>query len=157
MTMRPRSFDPEAATETAVSDLLRREIAIDDPVTPAASTVSAAIPPPLTDSYTVASQTFSRSAIVKAADFVTQNSSDQTEINAAFGSALPQGVPGVGQGSITVVLAAGRYDVDGLITVGSFGTLTGTGRGSNFNATSTSIEFKLLTGSEICHLTFITV
>ena len=155
MTMRPRSFDPDAATETAVSDLLRRQRALEDPATPTATTATAATVQPLTDSYTVASQTFSRAQIVDAADFVTQNSSDQTEINAAFGPALPQGVPGVAQGSITVVLAAGRYDVDGLVTVGSYGTLTGTGRGSNFNATSTSIEFKLQTGSEMSHLTFV--
>ena len=155
MTMRPRSFDPDAATETAVSELLRRSDAINDPAPTTTSTAAAVDNQPLTDSYTVASQTFSRAAIVDAADFVTDNSSDQTEINAAFGTALPQGVPGVAQGSITVVLAAGRYDADGLITIGSYGTLTGTGRGSNFNATSTSIEFRLQTGSEMSHLTFV--
>jgi len=153
MTMRPRSFDDDAAVETAVSDLLRRSDAIEDPAPTTAATPAAGGHPPLTDSYTVASQTFSRSQIVDAADFVTNNTSDQTEINAAFAPALPQGVPGVGQGSITVVLAAGRYDADGLITIGSFGTLKGTGRGSNFNPI-TGIEFKLLGSSEISHLTF---
>lgn len=155
--MRPSSFDDDAAVVAAVSDLLRRSDALQDPAIRTTPTAATGGHPPITDSYTVASQTFSRSQIVDAADFVTDNSSDQNEINSAFAPALPQGVPGVAQGSITVVLAAGRYDVDGLITVGSFGTLTGTGRGSNFNSTSTSIEFKLLTGSEICHLTFITV
>ena len=152
--MRPRSFDPEAATETAVSDLLRRETALQDPAPTGGATGTAAGHPPITDSYTVASRTFSRTQIVDAADFVTDNSSDQTEINAAFAAALPQGVPGVGQGSITVELAAGRYEADGLITVGSFGTLTGTGRGTDFNPV-TGTEFKLLTGSEIAHLTFL--
>ncbi len=152
--MRPRSFDPEAATETAVSDLLRRFDALEDPAPTTAAAATAATNVPLADSYTIASDGFSRSQIVDAADFVTLNSSDQTEINAAFGTALPQGVPGVAQGSITVVLAAGRYEADGLITIGSYGTLKGTGRGSDFNPV-TGTEFKMQTGSEIAHLTFI--
>ncbi len=154
MTMRPRAFDPEAAIETATSDLLRRFDALQDPITPPSTTVTTAAALPLADSYTVASETFSRSDIVAAADFVTDNSSDQTEINDAFASALPQGVPGVAQGSITVVLAAGRYEANGLVTIGSYGTLKGTGRGTDFNPVS-GTEFRMLTGSEIAHLTFI--
>lgn len=153
MTLRRRSFGDEAALEAGVEHLLREEVRVGEQITPAA--VSATVTPtPVADSYLIASETFSRPEIIDAADFVTANSSDQTTINGALAQILPQGVPGVGQGSLTVVLAAGRYEADGLITIGSFGTLKGTGRGSNFNPV-TGTEFTLDTGSEIAHLTFI--
>ena len=155
MTMRRRSFGDEAAIEAATDHLLRRFDPLDEIQTPPeAAAVASDGAVPIADSYVIASRTFSRTDIIDNADFVTDNSSDQTEINAALGAALPQGVPGVAQGSMSVVLAAGRYEADGLITIGSYGTLKGTGRGSDFNPV-TGTEFKMQTGSEIAHLTFI--
>ena len=153
--MRRRSFGDEAALEAATDHLLRQQFdPLDEQQTPPEAALVDAVTVPIADSYVVASRTFSRPDIIDNADFITDNSSDQTEINAAFAPALPQGVPGVSQGSITVVVAAGRYEADGLITIGSYGTLQGTGRGSDFNPVS-GTEFKMQVGSEIAHLTFI--
>lgn len=146
--------DPLKAIAEAVRRLMAQIDTLDKPADLSGPAVaSVAEEPGITDSFLVASSQHSRPEIVNRADFVTDQVADQVEINAALSALLPDGVPGSGA-SPHVIIAAGRYEADDLIDIVSFATLKGTGRGSNFNPV-TGTEFRLRTGSEISHLTFI--
>ncbi len=153
--MRRRSFGDEAAIEAAVDHLLRGFDPLDEQQVGPAGAVVDPVSVPIADSYVVASRTFSRPEIVAFADFVTNESADQVEINAAFASTLPDGVPGTGGQNATVVLAAGRYEISGLVTIQSYATLTGTGMGSNIIPNITGLAIELDTSAELSHITFV--
>ncbi len=150
--------DPMKGTIEAVRRLIEAVEFLDTPAD--VSGLAAAVPeqpPPAgaTDTYLIASRDTSRPEIVEIADAVTNEAADQAEINAAFSTTLPDGVPGTGGKNATVVLAAGRYEISGLVTVTDFATLTGTGRGSNIIPNITGLQIELETGSELAHLTFV--
>ena len=149
--------DPQKAVAEAVRRLMEQAQALPSPAdtSRAAATVTEELPAfTVTDSYLVASKAHSRVDIIESADVVTDQDADQVEIQSVLDSTLPDGVPGSGS-SPHVILAAGRYEADGTMTVPSYGTLEGTGRGSNFDHQDASLEFVLSTGSEIARLTFI--
>jgi hypothetical protein len=147
--------DPLKATIEAVRRLLEQADTLDQPADQAGPAADVTVPGRvITDSYLVASQQHSRPEIVERADFTTDQVADHIEINAAFGAILPDGVPGTGGQNATVVLAAGRYEISDTVTITDFATLTGTGRGSNFNPV-TGTEFELQASAEIAHLTFV--
>jgi len=154
--MRTRPIlDKQSAIVAAVDRAARKFDALTDPAAiPAAAAIDPAAAVPIADTYLIASIAHSRPEIVSHADFRTDQIADDVEINAAFAPTLPDGVPGSGS-SAHVVLAAGRYESAGTITIVSFGTLKGTGRGSNFDHQSANLQFVLKTGAEIAHLSFI--
>ncbi len=146
--------DPMKATVEAVRRLLEQIDTLDQPADLTGPVAEVRVPERvITDSFLVASKDHSRFEIVQRADFVTDQVADHIEIQTALNATLPDGVPGSGA-SPHVVIAAGRYQASALIDIVSFATLTGTGRGSNFDPV-TGTEFRLRTGSEISHLTFI--
>ena len=132
MTMRPRSFDSEAATETAVSDLLRRFDPLKDPAaattTPTAGTESVIFRGPIEGTYFVAASD-ARAALRDVADFVCDGTDDHVEINAAW-----QAVDDLNIGGGRVVLSAGTFNItDGVVVnpdQGEPGVMIGAGRGA---------------------------
>ena len=127
MTMRPRSFDPDAATETAVSDLLRREDALTDPApTTATGTVATTFTGPIEPTFLVAASD-ARDQIKAVADYVCDGVDDHVEINAAWVA-----VQALNIGGGRVVLSAGTFLItDGVVVnpdQGEPGVMIGAGR-----------------------------
>ena len=147
--------DPMKATIEAVRRLMEQIETLEQPADLSGPAADVRVPERvITDSFLIASKDHSRFDIVERADFVTDQVADHIEINAALASVLPDGVPGSGS-SPHVILAAGRYESAGTITLPSYATLEGTGRGTDFDHQDASLEFVLSTGSEIARLTFI--
>ena len=140
--------------EAGLDHLLREFAALTEEPVATEGVPAAAAAPGATDSFLIASRTYSRPAIVAIADFVTDGSADQVEINAAFTAALPSAVGS--SSNATVVLAAGRYTVSGAITIPGRSTLTGTGQGSNIEADTAGIQITLdSAGAEVANMMFI--
>ena len=129
MTMRPRSFDPEAATEAALSDLLRRFDALIDPAagTTTAATAAVIFTGPIEPTYLVAAST-ARDEIKAVADYVCDGTDDQAEINAAWLAVESLNIAGG-----RVVLSAGTFNItDGVVVNPDQtepGVMVGAGRG----------------------------
>ena len=125
--MRPRSFDPEAATETAVSDLLRRFDALTDPA-PATTTgaVATTFTGPIESTFLVAASD-ARDQIKAVADYVCDGVDDHVEINAAWVA-----VQALNIGGGRVVLSAGTFTIRDKVTVntdqGEPGVMIGAGQ-----------------------------
>ncbi|KKL83236.1 hypothetical protein LCGC14_1976760, partial [marine sediment metagenome] len=139
MTMRPRSFDPEAATETAVSDLLRRFDALTDPApTTTTGTVATTFTGPIESTFLVAASD-ARDQIKAVADYVCDGVDDHVEINAAWVA-----VQALNIGGGRVVLSAGTFLItDGVVVnpdQGEPGVMIGAGRGAT--------EIKMSSGSD---------
>ncbi len=131
--MRPRSLDPEAATETAVSVLLRRQDALTDPAAATTAAATAATGAgvfrgPIEGTYFVAASD-ARADIRDVADFVCDGTADHVEINAAW-----QAVEADNIGGGRVVLSAGTFNItDGVIVNPDQtepGVMVGAGRGA---------------------------
>ncbi len=143
MTMRPRSFDPEAATETAVSDLLRRFDALQDPAaaTTTAATAAVIFTGPIEPTYLVAASD-ARPDIIKVADFKCDGVDDHVEINEAWSA-----VQALNIGGGKVVLSAGTFNIRDKVTVNPNqtepGVMVGAGRGA------TLISMTSVTGSPV--------
>ena len=126
MTMRPRTFDDDAAVVAAVSDLLRRFEALEDPTpTAAAAVVAAAAGEP---AFLVASN-LADDATKAVAHFQCDLVADEVEINAAL-VALPIDGDGtyVTRGEVT--LSEGAFRIDGTITIPEGARLVGAGVGT---------------------------
>lgn len=130
MTMRPRSFDPEAATETAVSDLLRRFKALtEEPPPPTGATAAGSVAGPIEPTWLIAAST-TRTEIRAVADFKLDGTDDHVEMNAAmletYSVAAENDMGG------RAVMAAGLYKPTGAVRVDTvFGNaLVGIGRGT---------------------------
>ena len=130
MTMRPRSFDPDAAAEKALADLLRRFDALQDGTTaPSTDATAAAIfTGPIEATYLVAASD-ARAEIKAVADFVCDGSDDQDEINAAWVAVQALNIAGG-----KIVLSAGKFsDRDGVVVNPGQtepGVMVGAGRGA---------------------------
>ena len=130
MTMRPRSLDPEAATETAVSDLLRRFDALKDPAAAPATAAAGAVifRGPIEGTYLVAASD-ARAEIREVADFRCDGVADQVEINAAW-----QAIEDLNIGGGRVVLSAGTFSITDKVTVNTGqtepGVMIGAGQGA---------------------------
>ncbi len=130
--MRPRSFDDDAATETATSDLLRRFDALKDPAAAATATTAATAAVifrgPIEGTYLVAASD-ARSEIRDVADFKCDGVADHVEINAAW-----QAIDDLNIGGGRVVLSAGTFNItDGVIVNPDQtepGVMVGAGRGA---------------------------
>ena len=131
--MRPRSFDPEAATETAVSDLLRRFKALtEEPPPPTGAAAAGSFTGPIEPTWLIASDA-ARPEIRAVADFDTDGTGDQVEINEALsgGKSGYSKALGVTTGGRTV-MAEGDYRPSGAILVDqrAGNSLIGVGRGT---------------------------
>ena len=139
MTLRRRSFGDDAAGEVGLSDLLRRFDAIEDRATAASAAVVSAAAGLVDDTFLVAGPN-SRPAILAAADYTTDEASDQVELTAALGAyAFNPPTSGIDTGP-RVVVAAGLYKIDGTVTMVEASALVGVGRGTQFEAVTTSAE-----------------
>ncbi len=152
--MRPRSLDPGAATETAVSELLRKFAALTEEPAPAGGATVPATAGAVTDSFLIASTAHSRPAIVAVADFKTDADNDQVEINSALTADKPDGNPDSAR-SATVVLAAGRYKAQGAISLTEGSSLIGTGRGTVWSPSAAGLEFVVNDDSELGMMMFL--
>lgn len=126
MTMRPRSFDPEAATETAVSDLLRRFDPLKDPAPtrPAAAVTAGAVEP----AFLIASDLADE--VTKAvAHYQCGQSACEVEIQDALND-LPVDGDGTYITRGTVVLSEGAFRCDGSFTIPEGARLIGSGVGT---------------------------
>ncbi len=124
--MRPRSFDPEAATETAVSDLLRRFEALQDPLpTSVAAVIAAAAGEP---AFLIASD-LSDDLTKAVAHFQCGQSGCEVEIQAAL-TALPVDGDGTYITRGTVVLSEGAFRCDAPFTIPEGARLIGSGVGT---------------------------
>lgn len=147
--------DPMKGTIEAVRRLLEQVEFLEKPPDLsglAAGAPAAPAPPGATDTFLIASSAHSRAEIIAIADFVTDEANDEAEINAAFSKGIPDGAT---TQNATVVLASGRYAINGLVTVPGFATFTGTGRGSNILPDESGLEIALETSAEMSHLTFL--
>ena len=130
MTMRPRSFDDDAATETATSDLLRRFDALTDPAAAPTTAATAVVvfQGPIEATYLVAASD-ARAEIKAVADFVCDGVADQAEINAAW-----LAIKDLNIGGGRVVLSAGTFTMSDGVSVnpdqGEPGVMVGAGRGA---------------------------
>ena len=127
MTMRPRTFDDDAATVSAVSDLLRRFAALKDPppVTPgAAVTAAGAVEPAFLVAADLADD------VTKAvAHYQCGQSGCEVEIQAAL-TALPVDGDGTYVTRGTVTLSEGAFRCDGPFTIPEGARLIGSGVGT---------------------------
>ncbi len=127
--MRPRSFDSEAASETALSDLLRRFDALQD--LPAATTTgslaSVVFTGPIEATYLVAASD-ARDEIKQVADFVCDGVADHAEINEAWSA-----IQALNIGAGKVVLAGRLFNITDGVVVNPVqtepGVMVGLGRG----------------------------
>ncbi len=127
MTMRPRSFDPEAATETAVSGLLRREAALEDPA-PVVPGVAVSAAGAVEPAFLIASDL--ADDLTKAvAHYQCGQSGCEVEIQAAL-TALPLDGDGTYITRGTVVLSEGAFRCDGTFTIPEGARLVGSGVGT---------------------------
>ena len=128
--MRPRSFDDDAATQTATSDLLRRFDALQDPAaaTTTAATAAVIFTGPIETTFLVAASD-ARAEIKAVADYICDGTADQAEINAAW-----LAVQSLNIGGGKVVLSAGTFTMSDGVTVnpdqGEPGVMVGAGRGA---------------------------
>jgi len=126
MTMRPRSFDDDAALVTAVSKMLRRFDALEDPAPTAAGAVVAADAGE--PAFLVASK-LADAATRAVAHYVCDMDNDQVEIQAAL-TALPTDGDGTYVTRGRVVLSEGAFLVEGTITIPEGAALIGSGIGT---------------------------
>ena len=126
MTMRPRSFDDDAATVSAVSDLLRRFEALEDPLpTSVAAVIAATAGEP---AFLIASDL--ADDLTKAvAHYQCGQSGCEVEIGAAL-NALPVDGDGTYITRGTVVLSEGAFRCDAPFTIPEGARLIGSGVGT---------------------------
>jgi len=131
MTLRRRSFDDEAAQETALDSLLRRFDALrDPPPTGTAGGANVATPRtgPVEATYLVAASN-ARDAVKEVADFVCDGTADQVEINAAWAA-----IENLNIGGGRVVLSAGLFTTSDKVSANPNqtepGVMVGAGRGA---------------------------
>ncbi len=131
MTMRPRSFDDDAATETAVSDLLRRQRALEEPAV-ATTTGSIVTSAGSTEPAFLVAAADSAPETISAAHFRCSGSNDDIQIVQAL-NALPDPTPVGGKSAGprgTVRMSEGTFDCDGDITLPGGTALLGRGKGT---------------------------
>ncbi len=126
MTMRPRSFDPEAATETAVSELLRRREALQDPLP---TSVAAVIAAGATEPAFLIASDLADDLTKAVAHYQCGQSGCEVEIQAAL-TALPLDGDGTYTTRGTVILSEGAFRCDAPFTIPEGARLIGSGVGT---------------------------
>ena len=157
MTLRPRSFDDEAAQEAATDHLLREFVALTDlPPTGVASGASVASTAAAPEPAVLVAASNADPQTIAVAHFLCDGTADDVEIQAAIDSLAAKtagGVTGTARG--TVVLSEGIFELDGTVTVSEGCRLIGHGLGTIlYDAGSQNMEITMSDNSEIGWLSF---
>ncbi len=155
MVDRRRSFDPQAARDQALYDLLRAKKLLDSEDPTGAGFAPTAFEEGAADfTFRVAVNGSSRPAVVASADFVAGSSAADVQINAALDSCLD-----VPAGYGRVLLAEGVYELTagGSITIHDNCSLIGAGKGATIlRADVQSSDFSFIYGDRtvLAHFAF---